>query len=276
MNDIFESLNHPAVRQKKVAVVGGGISGMVAAIECAHRGHEVTLYEKSGYLGGQLFHAEHAASKWPLKRYRDYLVGQVEKLGVAVHMNTAATPDTISAGGFDAVIAAMGATPNLPNIPGIEKAVIATDVFGHEAELKEDVVVIGGSEIGVETGLYLAEAGHKVTLLSRQKLLAYGALRVHYYDCFKDTWENEPNFNYILSAKTTKVEDGSVTYLDAEGKEHKIFTGSVVIAGGMNSLKDASLSFYGTAPEFYAVGDCTEVGNVQKCVRDAYCAAVRI
>ena len=276
LSDIFESLNHPPVRLKKVAVVGGGISGMVAAIECARRGHSVTLYEKSGYLGGQLFHAEHAAFKWPLKRFRDYLVGQIEKSDITVLMNTAASPEMISAGEYDAVIAALGAVPNRPAIPGIEKAVLASGVFGRDTELDENVVVIGGSEIGVEAGLYLAQAGHKVTLLSRQNILAYGALRVHYYDCFEQAWQAEPNFRYILSATATGIGSDCVTYRDAEGSEHTLPAGSVVIAGGMNALTDASLAFYGSAPEFYAAGDCTNPGNIQKCVRDAYCAAMRI
>ena len=80
-----------------------------AALFARERGHEVVLYEKTGYLGGQLIHAEYASFKWPLKRFRDWLVYQLDKQGVTVRLNTEPTREELRAEGFDAVIAATGA-----------------------------------------------------------------------------------------------------------------------------------------------------------------------
>ena len=71
----------PAISSMKVAVIGGGPAGMQAAITAAERGHKVTLYEKSGVLGGLLLHTDYSPYKWALRRYKNYLVRQVKKAG---------------------------------------------------------------------------------------------------------------------------------------------------------------------------------------------------
>lgn len=284
LDDVFRALAEPPARRKKVAVVGGGISGMYAAIECAKRGHCVTLYERSHYLGGQLRHAEYASFKWPLKKFRDYLAVQLEKQNMTVYMGTAAEPELLRQESFDVVIAALGAVPALPDIPGVrtaggEKAPgvwYAPEVFGREAELGKRIVIVGGSETGTEAGLYLAQAGHEVTVLTRQTMLAYGAYRVHYYDPFRTAWEDTSDFQYVLEAAVQTVDADGVTYCASDGSLRRLEADSVVIAGGMSALKKESLAFYGVADEFYMIGDCADVGDVRKCIREAYCAAMQI
>ena len=99
---------------QKVAVIGGGAAGLRAAITAAERGHSVVLYEKSDRLGGQLLHSDVFSFKWPMKRYKDWLIRQVGKYGIDVRMNTAPTRDELIAGGYDAMIVALGAKPVLP------------------------------------------------------------------------------------------------------------------------------------------------------------------
>jgi pyruvate/2-oxoglutarate dehydrogenase complex dihydrolipoamide dehydrogenase (E3) component len=204
----------------------------------------------------------------------------MDKQKIKVKLNTTATTEMITAGGFDAVTVALGAEPNIPDIPGLKKngglrANVWTpiSVYGNEKALGEKVVVVGGSEIGTETGMYLAENGHNVTLLSRQKKLAPEADRVHYYSMFEQAWKRLSDFSFILQATTTSVANGSVKYTDAKGVEHKIEADSVVIAGGMNPRQAEAVQFYGSASVFHIVGDCNEVGNVQNCVRSAFAIA---
>ena len=195
MNRLGHMLEPPAYR-KKVAVVGGGVAGMEAALTARDRGHQVTLFEATDALGGQLRHADYPEFKWPLRNFRDYMIRQVLKSNIDLHLGEAATPELIRAGGYDAVILALGALPARPPIPGAEgeNVWMPIDVYGHEGELGRKVTVIGGGEIGAETGLYLAECGHQVTLLTRQDRVAPNATCTHYREMFEERWEAEPNF----------------------------------------------------------------------------------
>lgn len=272
---LTKRLDTPTTVKKNVAVIGGGPAGMDAAIYAAQLGHTVTLYEKSDVLGGQLIHTDYASFKWPLRDFKDYLIRQLYKNGVNVQLGVEATPDMIANGGYDAVIAAVGAVPKMPNIPGVDGEGIWNPlaVYGHEAELGKKVVVVGGSETGTETGMYLAEAGHEVTVLTRQNALATDATPIHYIESFRHAWETLEGFSYILNASTTAVTANSVTYKDKDGAEHTIECDSVVVCGGVKSLQDEALSFGGIVPQFTVIGDALKVGNVHECTRQAYAAA---
>ena len=273
---------------KKTAVIGGGPIGMRAAIMAAQQGHQVTLFEQTDYLGGQLKHSDYVSFKWPLRDYKNYLVRQLRKNGVTVRMQTKATPGLLEQEGFEAVIAATGAVPNIPAfaqdaegklLPGLKTCL---DVFGHEAELGKRVVIVGGSETGVETGMHLCELGHKVTVLTRQFELAHDASHLHaitmaivtydpedHHEIIKCAWEKYPNFRGIVHASTTAVTPTSVTYLDQDGVSHRLEADSVVICGGMKAQRDEALAFYGAAPRFFMTGDCEKVANLQAGNRSA-------
>lgn len=82
-------------KQKQIAIIGGGPGGMRAAILLNDRGHQVTLFEASDRLGGALKHTDYVPFKWPLKNYKNWLISQVEKRAIDVHLNTCVTPDSI-------------------------------------------------------------------------------------------------------------------------------------------------------------------------------------
>ena len=278
---------------KKVAVIGGGPVGMKAAIVAAERGHDVTLFEKTDYLGGQLIHSDYSSFKWPLRDFKNYLIRRMGQVGVKVLMNTEATPQKLNAGGFDAVLAATGATPNVPKIDGLRdengnvkpEYKVCLDVYGHEKELGHHVVCIGGSETAIETAMYLAENGHDVTLLTRQDELAKDASHLHYITMawiktepdgrthMAPAWEKYEGIKGILNATTVKVEGNTVTYIQ-DGEEKTVSGDSVIISGGMNPNVDEALTFAGIVPKFYVIGDANRDGNVQRGMRDAFSKAM--
>jgi len=282
---------------RKVAVIGGGTAGMTAAIYAARRGHDVTLYEKTDYLGGQLYHAEVADFKWTIKDFRDWQVRQLDKLGVKVIMNCAPTPEMIEAEGFYAAIACTGAVPNVPKFAQDEngklKAGLTTcvDVFKNgEDKLGKKVVIVGGSETGIETAMYLGQAGHDVTVLTRQNEVAHDAPKLHYITMswvdptapgfmgVKPEWE-KPKYNGIKSVVevTTKaVTANSVTYCDKDGNETTIECDSVVICGGMVPCQEEAIQYADSVNFFYMAGDCEAIGNIQKCTRSGYSKAMQI
>jgi NADPH-dependent 2,4-dienoyl-CoA reductase/sulfur reductase-like enzyme len=248
---------------------------MEAALIAAGRGHQVTLYEKSDALGGLLKTTNNVSFKWPQRDFKNYLVRQIEKSNVKVCLNTEATAEMLQEEEYDAVLAAVGSEPIVPRIPGVDgkNVVFAKDVFGNEDALAENVVIIGGGEVGVETGMHLAEKGHKVTVLEMLDMLAPDAVPIHYYSMFKEAWEKLKNFKYILRARCNGIGADKVTYLDAGGAEHAIKAGSVVVAVGMKPKNDLALEFYGAGDRFFMIGDCNIAGNVQKAMRSAFSTA---
>jgi thioredoxin reductase len=268
----------PATR-KKVAVIGGGPAGMKAALTAAERGHRVTLYEKNASLGGLLLNTDFDSFRWPYKRFKNYLVRQVEKAGIEVHLKTEAAPDMIEAKGYDAVVAAAGAVPIIPKIPGADGKNVwdVVDVYGREKELGKDVVVVGSGNYGTQTGVHLAKVGHNVTVLSsgRQLVQISGP---HQDNSLVFAYQQMDNFTPVTGAVTTRISDGKVTYRDASGSEKSLRADSVVIYAGLRPMREEALAFYGSAGNaFYIAGDCTgRCGDVQKSIRSGFLAGCQI
>lgn len=262
----------PPVDKKKVAVIGGGPAGMEAGLTAAGRGHAVTLYEKSDVLGGMLNTTNNVSFKWPQREFKEYLIRQVGKADIKVFLNTEATPEMLKQEAYDAVIVAVGATPVVPPLPGADggNVMTAPEVYGNEDRLADKVVVIGGGEIGVETGMHLAEKGHDVTLLEMMKKLAPEAPQLHFYSMFQEAWENLPNFKYILEALCTNIGPDKVSYVFTDGTTHAVEAGSVVLAVGMKPRNDVAMKFHDAAPRFYVIGDCNAAGNIQKAMRSGF------
>lgn len=265
LNHIFDNMFEAPSRSKRVAVIGGGPSGMNAAISACDRGHKVTLFDEKAVLGGQLLHTDFMKSKHDLKKLKDYLIHQVEKRDIEVRLNTTATPEMIQAEGFDVVIAGCGSVPDpsIAGIPGAEIAWKPIDVFGRAADLGQKVVVIGGGMIGIDTAAYLVEEGHDVELLSRQSALRYdGPTHLVPPAC----WEHE--LKPTRGVTTTKISAEGVTYVDAAGNAHFIPCDSVVLASGNSPRVDEAYSFANITPEYFVVGECNRQDNQMYCVME--------
>jgi hypothetical protein len=148
------------------------------------------------------------------------LVRQVEKSAVTVKLNTTATPELLKAEGYDEVIVAIGSTPAVPPIPGVEgdNVCFAVQTVEKEPSMGKDVVVIGGGEIGVEMGLHLAKKGHQVHLIEMQGILSPESVPVHFRSIFEKMWESQEGFTYTLNARCTGISAEGVTYVDENGR----------------------------------------------------------
>ena len=267
-----DSLIVPTAEQKTVAIIGGGPGGMKCAITAAERGHLVTIYEKTDHLGGLIDHARYASFKWPMFNLLKYFEGKVNAHpNITVRLDCEPDPELLEALHYDVVIAATGSTPVVPPIPGIAAAIPAVRIFGHEEFAAKKVVIIGGGEIGVETGLHLAQLGRDVTIIEMKDTIAPEAKRVHYYNMFMDAVEEYPQtLRVILNATCTSVSADSVIWKDSEGTEHTVSAGTVLLAAGMRANTDSAMKYAGCGQRFYTIGDCREMGNLQTAIRQGY------
>jgi 2,4-dienoyl-CoA reductase (NADPH2) len=146
---------------RQVMVVGGGAAGMTAALTARRRGHDVTLYESSSRLGGQLFLAAAPPGRKAFAQFAYDLEQQVRAEKIPVVFNTPVDQHILEAHQPDLVILATGARPlDLP-IPGKEYAHVvgAWDVLENKVKTGNTIAIIGGGAVGVETALFLAEQG---------------------------------------------------------------------------------------------------------------------
>jgi NADH:flavin oxidoreductase / NADH oxidase family./Pyridine nucleotide-disulphide oxidoreductase. len=116
----------PAEKVKDVLVIGGGVSGMEAARVAALRGHKVTLYEKTGELGGHVVEGSVDEFKKDNARLLDWYKTQMKKLNIDVKLNTEVTPQLIEERKPDVILVATGSKPIMPNVPGIDRDNVAT------------------------------------------------------------------------------------------------------------------------------------------------------
>jgi 2,4-dienoyl-CoA reductase-like NADH-dependent reductase (Old Yellow Enzyme family)/thioredoxin reductase len=270
----------PASKPKKVAVIGGGPAGMKAAITAAERGHKVTLYEKSDTLGGLLRHTDYTQWKWAYKDYKDYLINQMKKLGVDVHLSTEVTPEVIKAKGYDTVLAAVGAEPVISRLPGADGKNVFNilSAYSNKKALGQNVAIIGGGVFGTETGICLAKDGHKVTVLTSEKwMIPEEAIGPHNMENQLDIYKHHKNFSYVLEATATRISEGKVFYKDSSGSEKSIQTDSVVIYAGLKPKMDEAMKFSGSAGQVLLLGDCTgKAGTLQKTIRSAFFVASQV
>jgi len=266
----------PAVRRKKVCVIGGGPAGLEAARVCASRGHAVTLYEKRA-LGGVLIEGSVAEFKTDLRHLVDYWRTQMDKLGVDVRYEDAKAS---AADGFDVAIVAVGGVSYVPDLPGMHgtKVVDAIDVFDGKAKVKGKTVVLGGGETAVETALYLKDQDAAVSILHRREALMTRDVvttdRISYGEMLAR--EEIPVFT---SLQVEAVEPGGVVARNrTTGEQKKIEADTVVTALGYKPLPNAfadELRERGI-PEVYEIGDCVRAGRVLDAVHAAYKLSLRI
>ena len=262
----------PAPAKKKVAVIGGGPAGVESVKWLLQRGHDVTLYEKGGRIGGHVRDAVKADFKADLRDYVKYLEDFAANCGARILMNTEATPELLAKEGYDAVIAAVGADPIMPRVPGADKPNVhwAPDAENGRAECGQNVVIIGGSSVGTEASINLAKDGKKVTVVEmaeRVDLFRTGAAS----DLL--SMSDEYGVERLLGWKLLEVKDDCIEAENVKtGEKKTIPADTVLMAVGLKPRRSVALSFAHLCPEtsFFIIGDANQSGDIRDATFQAF------
>ena len=273
-NELENKHAFPPTTPKKVIVVGGGPGGMQAAITAAERGHSVTLYEKTGHLGGQVYFERDIPFKKDLYNFIKVLERRLEKVGVDVRMNTAITAEEAAAQNPDVIISAVGAKPIIPNIPGIDnKKVVGLEDLSNAEALGQKIVILGAGVVGMETAIYLNSLGKDVTVVEMKDDWGGDAYFMH-----KDAMKIEvrkSNIQIKVNTKAKSITDEGLVCETPEG-EVTIEADNIFLAAGMRADRTVAETFYNAAPRVFEVGDCIKPGRVVDAVTNGYYRALDI
>ena len=267
----------PAEQKKKIAVLGGGPAGLEAARVAALRGHDVTLFEKTTSLGGQLNIACVPPRKEEMRRATQDLIHAVCNAGVHLCMGQTRTAEQLKDAGFEAVINAVGAHSAAPRIPGIDGVNVADawKVLAGEQQVYGTVAVIGGGMVGCETAEYLAARGCKVSVIEMMDKIAAGESTT----ILPTLLENYKTYGVeqYPSHKVKEFRMDAVVCENKDGAEVTIPCDHIVLAMGARSNEFDAAALETANIPVYSIGDAAgKAADISNAIRTGYDTACQL
>ena len=267
----------PAAQKKKIAVLGGGPAGLEAARVAALRGHDVTLFEKTTTLGGQLNIACVPPRKEEMRRAAQDLIHAVCNAGVHLCMGQTRTAEQLKDAGFEAVINAVGAHSAAPRIPGIDSVNVADawKVLAGEQQVYGTVAVIGGGMVGCETAEYLAARGCKVSVIEMMDKIAAGESTT----ILATLLENYKTYGVeqYPSHKVKEFRMDAVVCENKDGAEVTIPCDYIVLAMGARSNEFDAAALEAASIPVYSIGDAAgKAADISNAIRTGYDTACQL
>ena len=267
----------PAAQKKKIAVLGGGPAGLEAARVAALRGHDVTLFEKTTTLGGQLNIACVPPRKEEMRRATQDLIHAVCNAGVHLCMGQTRTAEQLKDAGFEAVINAVGAHSAAPRIPGIDSVNVADAwrVLAGEQQVYGTVAVIGGGMVGCETAEYLAARGCKVSVIEMMDKIAAGESTT----ILPTLLENYKTYGVeqYPSHKVKEFRMDAVVCENKDGAEVTIPCDYIVLAMGARSNEFDAAALEAASIPVYSIGDAAgKAADISNAIRTGYDTACQL
>ena len=260
----------PAKKQKNVAVIGGGIGGMEAAIVCAKRGHKVALYEKSDKLGGVFIAAAAPSYKEKDKMLIAWYEREIRKYPeITIKMNTEITD--VKSLNADEIVIATGATAKKISIKGSEKGIEAIDFLLGKKEVGNKVAIIGGGLTGCEIAYELYLQGKTPVIIEIQNdLIVSDKICLANTSYLRDFF-NANNVEVHLETRLNEITESGISITDKNGKTYEISADSVITAIGYNPAPIAK-----KAKNVHIIGDANSVGSLRTVIWNAWDVAMKL
>ena len=269
--EVYYALPEPV--KQRVLVIGGGISGMQAALTAADCGHDVILCEKSGELGGRMLCEKDVPFK---NRLHDYILRQsalIAKSSIDLRLGTAVTPEYVKIVRPDTIIAAIGSDPVTPDIPGVDRENVhqAIDVFSDPSLAKGKIAILGAGFVGTELAIYLKdEFGSDVEVIEQ-----YGDISDSGNSTHKQAIQDIIAQRGIPIHFNTEAVEVTVDGVKCRGPQGEaVFPAdTIVLAAGMRPLQEEAVELGRFADCFHMVGECRKPANILYATSTAYSAA---
>ena len=266
---------YPAPVKKKVLVAGGGPGGLYAAWTAARRGHQVILCEKEDTLGGILKSEQALPFKHEMYELSLTYAKFCRDAGVEIRLNTEVTKEYAERENADALIIAVGSSPLVPPIPGLdgENVVIVNNYYKEKDKVGDEVVVMGGGLAGCECAIHLGMEGRKVRLVEMRDVLAPDANVRHRPLLLK---EIDKYVTVHTGHRALRVTSEGVVCADKDNNEVLVPGASVICALGQRSRTDVVNELLDAAPFVRVIGDASRVSTITNAVYWGYHAALDI
>lgn len=252
-----ELVFRPARESKRVMVVGGGPAGMNVAWIAAKRGHQVRLFEKSPFLGGQLVLGSTTTYKKEIRNLISFQENQIKKYGVECILNKEVTPETIENENPDVVILATGSYPIVPDIPGVDKDIVVSvsEILVPEGPAPKRSVVVGGGPTGCEVALHLAESGSMVTIVEMLSKVGNGLESITRKVLLNKL--RQSNVLFMTGSILERIEDNGIIVRNKDGE---VFLSAERVILTIGNRPDTRLyeKIKDMGYELYQIGDCLE------------------
>jgi 2,4-dienoyl-CoA reductase (NADPH2) len=287
-----------AEKKRKIIVAGAGVAGLQAASIAAEKGHDVTVYEKTGNIGGQWYYAslnpwgEDSSKYWDdeeFTRWIKHMKAQCDKFGVKLVLNTPVTRELLEKEKPDSLVIATGAVPEAPGISGVDKPHVVSmfDVFTGKARLGKNVVILGGSGAAISLALFVIDKMEKEGVKDCSISMIDPAPRFG--------WDVNPSYIWRYRKRLKQAKVQQLTYgqvkeitdngvvvdwatVDRKTKEKQTFkdqavpADTVILASLVPSKELGYGSFKGDTAK---IGDCVWVRRGIDAIQDGYRLGMR-
>jgi len=258
----------------RMVVVGGGPSGMQAALSASRRGWDVVLLEKETRLGGQFPLAFRVPHKDAMERPFRSMVKAVERAGVEIRTGVDATAEEVQGLKPDRVVLATGSRPAIPPISGLDDPLTAEEVLAGVREPGHRVLILGGGMVGIEMAEHLARAGREVVVTKRGAEMAPDMeavtrkLALMRLDALGVTLHTETH--------VTKIAGGEI-FARSSGSEEERSLGrfdSVLVCAGQQSHDPLSGALEAAGIPSGRVGDASQPAGIFEATQSGHRAAI--
>ncbi len=247
----------PSKEKQKYAIIGAGPAGLQAAWILSCRGNEVTVYDKSSEVGGNFITASKTPSKDVLRRAINTIYAYCKKYSVKFQLGKEIKPTDVSSLDADRIIIATGARPTMPNIKGLQEyCVTAEDVINNKVNCGENVAILGGASVALETAELLVSQGKKVDIIYRGESngLGKGMIRIvkgQLLTTLKD------HVKYKLNTNVIEVLDSHSMVIEIDGQQGKLEGyDNIIVALGYKD--DESFAQLTDNKKVFVIGDAKQ------------------